>query len=146
MQLCSVEHKLNTSSTFFSSKLDSPSPMFWLEENLILSNVLITGESNFDEKNVKEVFNMCSTEQSCIHIGITCYKIGTLELLKCFDLVWCQGQRHLALTCRITILNLCAFLGRSGLFNTISRSSSRVPLVVSKNRKLALSLLFVKLI
>ena len=78
MQLCSVEHKLNTSSTFFSSKLDSPSPMFWLEENLILSNVLITGESNFDEKNVEEVFNLCSTEQSCINIGITCYKIGTL--------------------------------------------------------------------
>ena len=52
--------------------------MFWLEKNLILSNVLITGESNFDEKNVKEVFNMCSTEQSCISIGITCYKIGTL--------------------------------------------------------------------
>ena len=53
--------------------------MFWLEENLILSNVLIRGESNFDEKNVEEVFNMCSTEQSCINIGITCYKIGTLE-------------------------------------------------------------------
>ena len=31
--------------------------MFWLEENLILSNVLITGESNFDEKNVEEMFN-----------------------------------------------------------------------------------------
>ena len=31
-----------------------------------LSKVLITGESNIDEKNVKEVFNMCSTEQSCI--------------------------------------------------------------------------------
>ena len=55
MQLCSVEHKLNTSSTFFSSKLDSLSPMFWLEENLILSNVLITGDSNFDEKNVEEL-------------------------------------------------------------------------------------------
>ena len=55
MQLCSVEHKLNTSSTFLSSKLDSPSPMFWLEENLTLSNVLITGESNFDEKNVEKV-------------------------------------------------------------------------------------------
>ena len=52
--------------------------MFWFEENLILSNVLITGESNFDEKNVEEVFNLCSTEQSCILIGITCYKIGTL--------------------------------------------------------------------
>jgi hypothetical protein len=31
--------------------------MFWLEENLILSNVSITGESNFDEKNVDEMFN-----------------------------------------------------------------------------------------
>ena len=31
--------------------------MFWLEENLILSNVLITGESSFDEKNVGEMFN-----------------------------------------------------------------------------------------
>ena len=32
--------------------------MFWLEENLILSNALITGESNFDEKkNVEEMFN-----------------------------------------------------------------------------------------
>ena len=82
VQLCSVEHMLNSSSTFFSSKLDSHSPMFWLEKNLILSNVLITGESNFDEKNVKEVFNMCSTEQSCIHIGITYYKIGTLVVNK----------------------------------------------------------------
>ena len=52
--------------------------MFWLEKNLILSDVLITEESNFDEKNVKEVFNMCLTGKSCIHIGITCYKIGTL--------------------------------------------------------------------
>ena len=31
--------------------------MFWLEENLILSNVLSTGKSNFDEKNVNEMFN-----------------------------------------------------------------------------------------
>ena len=31
--------------------------MVWLEENLILSNVLIAGESNFDEKNVEEMFN-----------------------------------------------------------------------------------------
>ena len=30
--------------------------MFWLEENLIRSNILITGEFNFDEKNVKEMF------------------------------------------------------------------------------------------
>ena len=43
-----------------------------------MSNVLITGESNFDEKNDKEVFNLFSTEQSCIHIEITCYKNGTL--------------------------------------------------------------------
>ena len=31
--------------------------MFWLEKNLILSNVLISGESNFDEKTVEEMFN-----------------------------------------------------------------------------------------
>ena len=37
--------------------------MFWLEENLILSNVLITGESNFDQKNVQEMFN-CSEVHS----------------------------------------------------------------------------------
>ena len=43
--------------TYLSSKLDFPSEMFWLEENLILSNVLIREESNFDEKNVEEVFN-----------------------------------------------------------------------------------------
>ena len=74
-----VEHKLNTSSTYFSSKLDSHSPMFWLEKNLILSNVLITGESNFDEKMSKK----CSTcvQLSCIHIGNTCYKIGTVNVL-----------------------------------------------------------------
>ena len=42
-----VEHFFD----IFLSKLDSPSPIFWLEENLILSNVLITGESNLDERN-----------------------------------------------------------------------------------------------
>ena len=31
--------------------------MFWLEENLILSYVLITEKSNFDETNDKEMFN-----------------------------------------------------------------------------------------
>ena len=78
MQLCSVEHKLNTSSTFFSSKLDSP-VIKTLERIRFSSNQNIgEGESNFDEKNVEEVFNLCSTEQSCILIGITCYKIGTL--------------------------------------------------------------------
>ena len=34
------------------------------------------------KKNVEEVFNLCSTEQSCILIGITCYKIGTLATRK----------------------------------------------------------------
>ena len=52
--------------------------MFWLEENLILPNVLITGESNFDEKNVEEMFNMCSTDQSFIRKRYTIYKIETL--------------------------------------------------------------------
>jgi hypothetical protein len=28
--------------------------MFWLEENLILSNILIRGESNFDDKYVEK--------------------------------------------------------------------------------------------
>ena len=79
MQLCSVEHMLNTSLTFFSSKLDSP-VIKTLERIRFSSNQNIgEGESNFDEKNVEEVFNLCSTEQSCINIGITCYKIGTLE-------------------------------------------------------------------
>ena len=49
MQLCSVEHKLNTSLTFFSSKLDSPIIKTLdrqsLNEKNLLSNVLITGES-----------------------------------------------------------------------------------------------------
>ena len=34
-------------STYLSSKLDFSSPMFWLEENLILSNVLIREESQY---------------------------------------------------------------------------------------------------
>ena len=54
MKLWLVEHLLNTFSTYLSSKLDSPSPMFWLEENLILSNVLIGGESNFVDKYVEK--------------------------------------------------------------------------------------------
>ena len=29
---------------------------------------------------MKNMFNLCSTEQSCINIDITCYKIGTLRL------------------------------------------------------------------
>ena len=85
MQLCSVEHKLNTSSTFFSSKLDSP-VIKTLERIRFSSNQNIGEvESNFDEKNVKEVFNLCSTEQSCINFGITCYKTGTLGELGGLD-------------------------------------------------------------
>ena len=53
---------LNTFSTYLSSKLDSPSPMFWLEENLILSIVLIRGESNFEDKYVEN----CLTGQRLI--------------------------------------------------------------------------------
>ena len=91
MQLCSVEHKLNTSSTFFSSKLDSP-VIKTLDMIRFSSNQNIgEGESNFDEKNVKEVFNLCSTEQSCIHIGITCYKIGTLAALLLWNIQFLLG-------------------------------------------------------
>ena len=45
---------------------------------MILPNVLITEESAFDEKNVKEMFKKCSTDQSCIRKRNTTYKIGTL--------------------------------------------------------------------
>ena len=74
---------MNTSLTFLLSKLDPP-VIKTLDRIRFTSNQNIReGESNFDEKNVKEVFNLCSTEQSCINIGITCYKIGTLmHLLK----------------------------------------------------------------
>jgi hypothetical protein len=39
---------------------------------------LITGESNFDEKSVEEMFKKSSTDQSCIRKRNTTYKIGTL--------------------------------------------------------------------
>ena len=68
MQLCRVEHLLNTFSTYLSSILDSPSPMFWLH----------SVESNFDDKNVEKVFNKCSTQQSFIFPKFTSFKIGTL--------------------------------------------------------------------
>ena len=49
--------------------------MFWLEENLIHSNVLIRGESNFDDKSVQHMFNW-----SEFHLSeMTCYKIHTLD-------------------------------------------------------------------
>ena len=49
MQLCSVEHKLNTSSTFFSSKLDSH-VIKTLENIRFSSNQNIgEGQSNFDD-------------------------------------------------------------------------------------------------
>ena len=69
-----VEHFFD----IFFIKLDSPL-IKTLDMIRFSSNQNIgEGESNFYEKNVKEVFNLCSTEQSCIHIGITRYKIGTL--------------------------------------------------------------------
>ena len=45
---------------------------------MIHPNVLITGKSNFDEENVKEMFKKCSTDLSCIWKINTIYKIGTL--------------------------------------------------------------------
>ena len=75
MQLCSVEHELNTSSTYFSSKLDSP-VIKTLERIRFSPNRNIgEGESNFDEKNVKEVFNLCST---CVQLNRVAY---ILEIL-----------------------------------------------------------------
>ena len=53
----SSSDQLNISSTFFSSKLDSP-VIKTLERIRFSSNQNIgEGESNFDEKNVKEMFN-----------------------------------------------------------------------------------------
>jgi len=51
MQLCRVEHLLNTFSTYLSSKLDST----------LCNQNIGEGESNFDDKYVEEVFNKCST-------------------------------------------------------------------------------------
>ena len=70
---------------FFSSKLDFPvikrlkRDFFTLSE--CISNVLITGKSNFDEKK-------WATGQSCIRKEITSYRIGYLggtytEITKC---------------------------------------------------------------
>ena len=57
MQLCSVEHKLNTSLTFLLSKLDPP-VIKTLDRIRFTSNQNIgEGESNFDEKNVEEMLN-----------------------------------------------------------------------------------------
>ena len=53
MQLCRVEHLLNTFSTYLSSKLDS---------SLCIQNIG-EGESNIDDKYVEKVFNKCSTRQ-----------------------------------------------------------------------------------
>ena len=53
--------KLNISQPFLSSKLDSPViktlERHFLNVKKYLSNVLITGESNFDERNGQEMFN-----------------------------------------------------------------------------------------
>ena len=82
---------MNISSRFYSSKLDSP-VIKTLEKIRFSSNQNIgEGKSNCDENNVEEVFNLCSTEQSCINIGITCYKIGTLatemipQMIECYQ-------------------------------------------------------------
>ena len=68
MQLCRVEHLLNTFSTYLSSKLDST----------LCNQNIGEGESNIDDKYVEKVFNKCSTRQSCIFPKFTSYKIGTL--------------------------------------------------------------------
>ena len=52
-----INDQLNVSSTFFSSKLDFP-VIKTLERIRFFSNQNIgEGESNFDEKNVEEMFN-----------------------------------------------------------------------------------------
>ena len=84
-------HMLNTSLTFFPSKLDSPA-IKTLERIRFSSNQNIgEGESNFDEINVKEVFNLCSTEESCIHIGITCYIREPLQYVLLYGLEFDHG-------------------------------------------------------
>ena len=70
MQLCLVEHLLNTFSTHLSSKLDST----------LCNQNIGEGESNNDDKYVEKVFNKCSTRQSCIFPKFTSYKIGTLVI------------------------------------------------------------------
>ena len=72
MQLCSVEHKLKG--------LDSPLIKTLERENLILMKKMLKKCSTC----VQLAFNLCSTEQSCINIGITCYKISTLGKLTLF--------------------------------------------------------------
>ena len=79
MQLCSVEHKLNTSSTFFFIKI-----------RFSLSNVLIKGESKFDgkkcQRSVQLVFNLCSTcgqlvfnlRSTCVQLDRGAYILGLL--------------------------------------------------------------------
>ena len=89
--------QLNTSwtvfSTYLSSKLDSPSPIFWLKENYWEESNpfqwLIRGEYNFDykyvDKSVQIVFKWCSTSVQLVfnwsefHLSkLTCYKIHSL--------------------------------------------------------------------
>ena len=94
MQLYSVEHKLNTSSTFFSSTSDSPviKTLHWKGLDSPLIKTLERENLILMKKNVEEVFNLCSTEQSCIHIGITCYKISTLKRPFILMKIMIQGQ------------------------------------------------------
>ena len=60
MQLCPVEHMLNTSLTFFSSKLDSPVIKTLERIRFFTIQNIGEGEFNFDEKYVKEVFQLAN--------------------------------------------------------------------------------------
>ena len=78
MQLWSVEHFLNISFTFVSSKLESPLIKTLERENLIL---------------VKKMLSKCSTDQRFIQKRNTTYKIGTLE--KCLQyFVYCSARKY----------------------------------------------------
>ena len=74
MHLLTSEHIL---ARFVLTIIDFPSPIFWLEkENLILSNVLIRGESKCDDKSGQNVFKW-----SEVHLSeVTSYKIHTLVI------------------------------------------------------------------
>ena len=76
MQLCSVEHKLNTSSTFFSSKLDSP-VIKTLERIRFSSNQNIgEGESNFDDKYVEKSVQLVRGSSLIISVRLWNFKDG----------------------------------------------------------------------
>ena len=53
--------------------------MFWLEDNLIHSNVLINEESNFDDKYVEKSVQLVFNWSEFHLFEMTCYKIHTLK-------------------------------------------------------------------